>query len=342
MDTEKKIEQLEQTVANLAKVQDLQGTVITNQPNLSAMRNDNEELDVSKLLATLWHKKLLIIASAIIFTIAAVFLALSLPNVYRSSVLLMPNDKEQSNSGLGGLASQFGGLASLAGINLGGGSADKTGYALEVIESREFLYNFINNNDLKVKVMAVNGWDRNNNAYLYDQEIYDVNNKVWVREAQAPFLPEPSVHETYLEFLQNHLTVGQDKETGMVTISVSHYSPYFAKELVEKLVDALNETIKLQDIDEATKSIEYLKLELKNTKEVGLQAMFYQLIEQQQQTLMLAKVRSDYVLKIVDKAVVPEQKFKPKRAVIVALGGLLGVIFASVLVLIFSFKAQRE
>lgn len=303
---------------------------------------EDDEIDLTELLMVIWRGKWKIVFISLAFAAVAAFYALSLSNIYRSSVLLMPNTQEQSAGGLGGLASQFGGLASLAGINLGSGGTDKTGYALQVIKSREFLYNFIQQNDLKLEVMAVDGWDRGSDTYSYNPDVYDHNTKQWVRDVSAPYQPEPSLHETYEEFLKQNLSVSQDKENGMVTIAIQHFSPHRAQQLVEKLTEALNETIKQQDLEEATRSIEYLEKELKNTTESGMQTMFYQLIEQQQQTLMLTKVRSDYVLKVVDKAIIPEDKFKPKRAFIVILGGIVGGIVSIFLVLVLSFKGKSR
>lgn len=342
MDAEEKIKQLETSIEKLSKGYAEPRTMsLFSEQLANNSYNSNEELEVSQILKKLWAKKWYILVTSALLSIAAVFYALSLPNVYRSSILLMPNSQEQSASGLAGLAGQFGGLASLAGINIGGGGSDKTDYALEVIESREFLYKFIEDNQLKLLIMAVDGWDRNTNAYSYDPDIYDPVNKVWVRDVSQPFKPEPSIHETYETFLKENLSISQNKDNSMVTIAINHVSPYLATSLVQKLVTMINETVKQQDLEEAISSIEYLEQELETTREVGMQTMFYQLIEKQQQTLMLAKVRSDYVLKVVDKAVVPEQKFKPKRSVIVFLGALLGAMISSALILIFSFKERR-
>lgn len=345
MEAKEKIKQLESAVAKLEQASfhaehSHPSSGHFGNTGLSQNYHTEGELDVKDLISRLLEKKLIIAVTAILFIISSAFYALSLPNVYQSSVLLMPNSEDQSKAGLGGLASQFGGLASLAGINLGGGGADKTAYALEVLKSREFIFKFIQDNDLKLNIMASNGWQRADNSFTYDDTIYDVESKKWVRDLPAPYQPEPSILETYDMFLLENLSVSQDKDTNMVTIAVSHYSPFLAKELVEKLVDAINQTVKEQDLEEATKSIAYLEKELQKTNEVGMQSMFYQLIEQQQQTLMLTKVRSDYVLKIVDKAIVPEQKFKPKRAIIVAVAGLLGVLLSSFFVLFFSFKVK--
>ena len=47
---------------------------------------------------------------------------------------------------------------------------------------------------------------------------------------------------------------------------------------------------------------------------------------------MLANVREEYVLKVLDPPVVPEEKSEPKRAIIVLLisifGGFLGCVFS--------------
>lgn len=300
----------------------------------------DDEIDLRELWNVIWQGKWKIIAITTVFAIASVFYALSLPNIYKSEALLMPNNQDVQQSGLGALAGQFGGLASLAGINLGGGSTDKTGYALEVLKSRDFLYQFIRDNNLKAAIMAVNGWDRESNTFIYKEDDYDIKSKTWIREVKAPFKPEPSLIETYENFLKENLSVSQDKETGMVKLSINHYSPYLAKELVEKLISAINHTIKQQDMAEASKSIQYFEKELETTNIAGAQTMFYQLIEQQQQTLMLTKVRDDYVLKVVDRPIVAEKKDKPKRGLIIVVVTLLGGVFALASIIIRKFIVQ--
>ena len=86
----------------------------------------------------------------------AVAVALMLPNIYRAEALLAPND-QQGTGGLSALAAQYGGLASLAGINIGSGSADKTALGLEILKSRKFVSEFIERHDILVPLIAVYG-----------------------------------------------------------------------------------------------------------------------------------------------------------------------------------------
>jgi len=68
-----------------------------------------------------------------------------------------------------------------------------------------------------------------------------------------------------------------------------------------------------------------------------MQTVFYQLIEQQTKTIMLAEVSQEYVLKTIDPANAPEEKAKPNRALIVILSTMLGGILSVLIVLIRYF-----
>ena len=72
--------------------------------------------------------------------------------------------------------------------------------------------------------------------------------------------------------------------------------------------------------------------------------MFFELIQSQTETVMLAQVRPEYVFKTIDPAVVPELKSKPKRALICVLGTLLGGMLSVLIVLVrhYAFSNKQE
>lgn len=309
---------------------------------LDVLAKESNDFNFIELFKYIWSKKLQIIIVAFIFSVASIIYALSLPNIYKSQVLLMPNQSDNSSGALSSIAGQFGGLASLAGINLGGGDSSKTQYALQILQSRKFLFEFIEEENLKVTLMGVESWDAKTNEYIFDDNKYDNATKTWVRKVKYPYVPEPSFNETYISFIENNLIVTEDKETGMYKIAISHYSPFLAKQILDKLVIKLNSKIKNLDLSEAKKSILYLENELGNTAVAANKSMFYKLIEQQQQKLMLTKVRDEYVFKIVDPALVAEEKDSPKRAIIVImltfLGGLIPIMFYVIKFLLMDVK----
>lgn len=299
-------------------------------PNHSNMSDD--ELDFREIWQAIWNAKAWIIAATVLFTVAGIIIALSLPNVYRSEALLAPAAESQGG-GLSALAGQFGGLANLAGIDLLKGDTDKVTIALEVLQSRSFIGEFIKSHDLLVPLMAASSWDIELDQLVIDDDIYDPTTKTWVRDVDPPSHPKPSDLEAYDEF-SRILNVSKNAGTGLITISLDFYSPTLAKQWVDWLVIDLNNYMRQKDLYEAEQTIEYLKEQLKNTSIADMQAIFYQLIEEQTKTIMLAKVRKDYILNTIDPAVIPEQKISPNRFLIIFLGSLTGMFISFALVVI--------
>lgn len=295
-----------------------------------------DEIDLKDLFIALWKGKWIIISVSFLAAVVAIVYALSLPNIYKSEALLAPAE-ERNGGGLSALAGQFGGLASLAGVNLGGASGDKVTIALELLKSRQFIGEFIEKNDLKPAIMAVERWDQTSNSLLYDETVFEKDTQTWVREVNPPKKPEPSILEVHKIFLQENLTVSQDKETSFVKLSVKHVSPYVAKHIASKLVEAINSQMRQNDINDAQKSIDYLNDALMKTNVADMQQVFYQLIEKQQQTKMLANVRDEYVLKVIDPPIVAEEKSGPKRAIICVLFVMVGAFLGVFIVLVRNF-----
>jgi uncharacterized protein involved in exopolysaccharide biosynthesis len=312
-----------------------------NEDYVQQVKQD-DEIDLVELWSAIWAGKFLIIAISSMFAISSIFYALSQPNIYRATTLLASANADGGVGGLARMAGQFGGLASLAGVNLGGGGSDKTGLALEILKSRRFLESFITKHELLVPLMAAKNWDLNSNTLILDEDIYNYETKTWIRDVKAPKKPEPSSWEAF-RALKEILSVTTDAETGMVTITIDFYSPEVATHWLLWLVADINETMREKDNVEAKNRIEFLTKKLEETKLADMQEVFYELIEEQTKTLMLAEVSKEYVLKTIDPPNAPEEKAKPKRPLIVVLGTLLGGMLAVIIVLVrYFFKKTKE
>jgi uncharacterized protein involved in exopolysaccharide biosynthesis len=297
----------------------------------------DDEIDLRELFSVIWQGKWLIIAITAVFAIGSVIFAITQPNIYKSEALLAPADSEQSGGGLGALAGQFGGLASMAGINLGGGGGvDKTQMAIEVMKSRQFASSFIQSHNILPNLMAAKKWNLADNSINYDEDLYQAAESKWVREVEPPYKPEPSMQEAYKEF-SKIIAVNAAKDTGMVTVSVEHLSPQVAQQWVSWLVADINNEMKQRDVAEANRSKAFLQTQIQQTNVADIRTILYKLIEEQTKTIMFAEVRDEYVFKTIDPAFVPEEKAKPKRALICVLGTMLGGMLAIMLVLIRYF-----
>ena len=301
----------------------------------------DDEIDLRELFSVIWQGKWLIIAVTAVFAIGSIIFAIKQPNIYKSETLLAPASEEQGG-GLSGLASQFGGLASLAGVNLGAkGGVDKTQMAIEVIKSRQFAADFIQKHKILPDLMAAKAWDIAQDKLIYDPELYDAQANTWVREVKAPFKPEPSMQEAFKVF-SKVVVVNTAKETGMVTIAVEHLSPTVAQQWIIWLVQDINKTMKDRDVAEANRSREFLSQQIALTNVADIKTILYKLIEEQAKTIMFAEVRDEYVFKTIDPAFVPEEKAKPKRALICVLGTMLGGMLGIMFVLLRHFTRKQQ
>ncbi len=290
----------------------------------------DEEIDLRELFATLWSGKWLIIVVTLMFALGGVAYALYKPNIYQASVLLAPANEEGSVSGISG---QLGGLASLAGISLGSGGSSQTLIAKEVLQSRAFLTQFIKRHSLEVPLLATSGWNEASGSWIYNRDVFNPETDQWLVDENGKS-QRPTSWDLVKVFKENHLSVSENKDNGMITLSVKSQSPPAAQQWAEWLVADINEHMRLEDVADAEARIEYLETKLDETNIAGMQQVFYQLIESETRTVMLANAQREYVFRTVDPAVVPQEKIEPKRAllVIVALmmGGMLGVFIVFV------------
>ncbi len=300
-----------------------------------------DEVMFRDIVALLWKKKITLIVGVAIASLASVVLALSLPNKYKSSALLAPKANSGSG-GLSGLASQYGGVARLAGINLGGIQAnDPSAIAVEMLKSREFFRKYIYEFAL-VDLMAAEGWDRFTRETVLDEQKYNTEKQIWIRDTRNPSENvKPSVQESYDIFRRECLEVREDEESGFVTVSITHYSPTVARDWVALIVEGINDAVREREVTEAKNSIAFLNDQRLNNKLVSLNDVFSDLIEEQTKTVMLANASKEYVFQVIEPPVEPELKSEPKRALICVLGALIGLVL-SVLVVLFPQKIARD
>lgn len=301
--------------------------------------NRDNEIDLREVWDILWKGRWWIVGITFFFSTLAVVLALSLPNRYKAEVVLAPA-QEQSGA-MGGLAAQYGGLAAMAGINLGQGQSSDIDQAIVLVKSWPFLHEFVEKYDLKPMVFAVKGWDSVNDRAIFNEDIYDPGTKRWVQKSGPNKSAEPTSYEVY-ESLIKMLTVNDDAKTGLIRLEVEHYVPKVSREWAELLVKELNYYFQSRDIKEANQNITYLRDKINETSIAEMQSVFYRMIEAQMKTLMLAEVSGEYLVKSVVKPRLPERKSRPKRALVSIAGVFLGCVVGIVFVLLLHLRNREN
>ena len=289
------------------------------------IRTDTE-LTLSELGQVIWARKVAISLLTLLFSVLVVWYALMIPNEYKARAVLAP--AQEQSSGLAGSLGQLGGLASLAGVNVGGIEANESLIAQEVMQSWNFIDNFIRENDLAVDLIAATSWEKRSNQLTFDKELYDFDERKWlIEDEDGPGYRGPSSWELFRRFSEM-LIVSEDKKTDLVSISITFYSPYLAKKWVDMFVEAINRHMQSRQVIKVTNNIEYLQAQIEKTQIAEMKDVFYNIIQEQIKNKMIAEASPDYVFVAVSPSMVPEEKSSPRRAIICVLGSMLGGIFA--------------
>lgn len=292
--------------------------------------NSDDEIDLRELFGVLWAEKKVIIGITMVAAVISVVISLLMTEIYRAEVTLAPAETEQ---GAAGLMGQLGGAAALLGVSVGGNSGNIVSTALAVLQSRQFIIKFINDNKLLVPLFA-SRWNKGEQSSVIDTNIYNPTSGSWLMEGG-----EPTEQAAYRAFREIFTVTGPDRNTGIIIAAINWHNPVEAAQWVNKLIVALNQEVRARDINEAMNAITYLRQQLETTQLVDMQRVFYQLIESQTRITMLADVRDEYVFRLIDPAVVPDRKVAPRRAVISIVGTLAGAMLS--LIFIFLRKAYK-
>jgi uncharacterized protein involved in exopolysaccharide biosynthesis len=268
-----------------------------------------DTISLRQIWQVLWQGKGIVIATTIIFAVGSVAYALLAKEVFRAEVLLVPA-AEQSASMSG---SQLGGFAALAGLSVGNGDNIES---LAVLQSRKFARDFIEQLDL---------------LPVFFEKNWDAANKRWVQEDPDEV---PDVRDGVKLFHEKVLSVSEERSTGLVTLAIEWTDPDIAAAWAGILVERLNDRLRERALQEAETNVAYLQSELASTTLVTLQDSIGRLLESELPKLMLAKGNEEFAFKIVDPAVSPKHRVRPKRALTVVIGTILGGLLGMFMVLV--------
>lgn len=260
--------------------------------------NAQGDVNVIAFLESIAANWLLVLTAVVLCLAIAVVLALTATPKFRAEVVVAEVHDDGLMNGKG-LAGQLGGLASLAGMNLGGiGTGEKNAEA--VLESRHLIEELVRRENLLPQLF--------------------------------PKTEKPPTLWLGVKMFQDKLVdIHEDKLKGTTTVAVEWTDPVAAAKWANELVALANEIIRKKALDESAANIAYLNAEVAHTNEVELQRVLFNLIESQTKVQMLAKARLEYALATVDPAVAPEIRFSPRRTLMV-LGGLaIGLVIGAAL-----------
>jgi uncharacterized protein involved in exopolysaccharide biosynthesis len=292
---------------------------VTQQLNHSRNVDQSEEVDLQEVWRVLVEYKRMILSVTLGAAIVAAGISLLLPNVYRAEVILAPTAAgDQKGDGIGKALGSFGGLASLAGVSLGGGGSNEENLA--VLKSRDFLWKFVQEKKL-MPILFEEEWDKAANRW---------------KESNPKKQPgQLRLHRLFVK--DGLMTIGTEKKTSLITVSIEWEDSRLAAEWANSLVDYLNQYLAERSIQRSERNLKYLNEALSKAQVEDFRKALLDLITQDTKNAMLATAQKDFGFKVIDPAVEPDKKAKPQRTIIV----LLSAVLAGFVAVLIAFMRKR-
>ena len=280
---------------------------------VNSARMDESEVTILSVIRRLWPKRWAIASITLAFVVACGIAAWTIPKEYRASITISPTSSPSAGGqigGLGGLASQFGGLASLAGISLGGENSRKA-ESVAVLQSEALTERYIKENNLL--------------PVLYEEK-WDSSNSKWKTSNPKRI---PTLWKANENFKKNIRDVTTNTKTGLVTMAITWKSAKTAAKWANDLVAMTNEYMRSKAILEAERNIEYLKSEALKTNILEAKQAIYSIMQNEINHEMLARGNDEYAFRIVDPAVEPERAVSPNKIAWLLSGFFGGLLVSS-------------
>lgn len=244
-----------------------------NKSLASAPAEAEAEIDLLELAQKLWSDRKLILRWCGIAVIVGLVVAFSIPKEYTTTVKLAPESADGK-----GMSGNLGALASMAGINLGGGSgADALNPDLypDVVASIPFV----------VQLFDVEVTDRKGELHtdVYHYVDKELRAPWWSAVIGAPFRllgwtlslfrdkEEPTGQQStdlfrlsedetrIVEALRQRISVSVDKKSSVVTLGVTMQDPLISATLTDTVMHNLQEYITQYRTNKARHDLEYMQ-----------------------------------------------------------------------------------
>lgn len=301
----------------------------------------DQDIDIKELTLLFWRKKTLIFFVSSFFFLASVIISLFLPVLYQSSATLkiIPTSS-QSSSTSNNVSDKLGGAAS---VFLGGGSAS-TDYVLaeKTIYSRDFFKHLISFDGILAKLKYFDNYDKASGELIFSDEVYDPNKSMWLKKYDASNEEDLSYLDAYRTYKSIISISWKKSESEFMTISVVHPSPNFAKEFLSLIIQETNALVRERKFYETEESLKYLNSQLAQTTVAEIRSSINSIIMNQLNAQMIASVRKNYLLSPLDAPFVPDERFSPRRTLIVVLSSILGFCLTLICVVIYHYNFETN
>ena len=312
-----------------------------DQTDKQPQQNNNDEIDLIQVFLKIWRfRRFIILFTAGVIILAIVYALLAQPQ-YEATVKLYKESSEDQSGRLQSLASQFG---------FGGAVSGGTQFSIDdLLSSRN-----IN------KRIIYKEW----NTEQFDKPVNLI--EFWEIEAET----EEEKFVNAMERLKDRISTSINEETTLITIKVLMEDAQLAADIgnyitgiISDYVQQDRQTNTRQNLKYIEKRLDTVERELKNAEEalkrfrernrvitespalqmemgrlqrkVTIKQEVYLTLQKEREMAEIDLVKETPVINVLDEAVKPEERAKPKRKLIVIVATFGGFFFSVLLVVLW-------
>ncbi|MBN2569744.1 MAG: hypothetical protein JXB42_09990 [Deltaproteobacteria bacterium] len=221
-------------------------------PNRVSHTSGTEEINLLDYWRVIMKYKKMIAAIVGAASIVAVIASLLMTKIYKAEAVIIPVSSKSGSGGLAALASQFGGLASLAGVNVPG-MQDDTQKFVSILKSRTLVEKVINREDL-MPILFEDKWD--------------VKSRKWKTSDPKK---TPNREDAVIK-MKNLVSVMDDKKNKTIKIAGEFRDPLIAARVVNAYLDELQNFINDNALTTAKRNRIFIEGQLAENKRDLLEA----------------------------------------------------------------------
>lgn len=250
--------------------------------NIKDMNINKDVINLIEVSQKLWKNRKFIIKVTVFFAIIGFIVAISIPNVYTATCTMVPQTGQKNTGG------NLGGLAAMAGINLGilgsGESLSPTVYPI-------IMTNINFQKELIYSKFHFKG--HSDPLSLYDFYTYEKNNKFNIirtlkkytiglpeiiigafkdyshlisQNEKSPIQSLSKKEELVIKFINKNLSLTVNNKDGYISLSSEMSEPLLAAELVQTVQELLQKYITEFKIEKVTSNLQFVEKNYEESK----------------------------------------------------------------------------
>lgn len=212
----------------------------------------HEELNLLDYYKVIMRHKKMIAGIVMAVSVIAVVTSLLMAKTFKADAVIIPVSSKGGGGGMSALSSQFGGLASLAGMSLSGGAGDAE-KLLAILKSRTIVENVINRENL-MPILFEKQWDAAANKW---------------KSTDPEKMPDM---EMAVRKMKGAVVISDDKKAKTIKITGTFKTPDLAARIVNAYLDELQNFINANALTTAKRNRLFIEGQLAENKEDLLEA----------------------------------------------------------------------